>query len=69
MRERKPLRVWLELSPGDRVSGRLVDEAGSDHAFSGWLAFFSLIDQLEARDAGHSRVEPHDSPGAREPLP
>ncbi len=46
----KPLRVWLELSLGDQISGRLVDEGGGDHVFCGWLGFFSLIDRLDAKD-------------------
>ena len=57
----KPLRLWLELSLGDHVAGRVVDEAGGNHAFTGWLAFFALIDRLDTREANTQRsaVEPH----------
>lgn len=44
------LRVVLEIHPGhDPARGCVVDAAGGRHPFTGWLAFFSLLDELERR--------------------
>jgi len=44
------LRVVLELQPErDPASGCLVDEQGRRHAFTGWLAFFALLEELDQR--------------------
>jgi hypothetical protein len=43
----RPVRATLELIIDDgRLSGRVLDEAGGDQPFTGWLALISLLENL-----------------------
>ncbi len=43
-----PTRIIVEFEPGDPVQGRLIDAAGNDQAFYGWLELTRALES--ARD-------------------
>jgi hypothetical protein len=43
----RPVRATLEvIIDGGKLSGRVLDEAGGDKPFTGWLALISLLENL-----------------------
>jgi hypothetical protein len=46
------LRLCLDAGlPDDRIAGRLYDERGDEHRFSGWLGLLTLLESAR-RSAG-----------------
>jgi hypothetical protein len=54
----EPIRITVEFEPGDPVHGRLIDAAGADQAFYGWLELSRALECARERTASGDAGEP-----------
>jgi len=48
-------RITIELDPGEPIRGRLIDEAGDEHHFRGWLELSAMLERM--RQGGSFSVQ------------
>jgi hypothetical protein len=47
-------RLTIELSTGEPIQGRLIDDAGATHAFHGWLELSTVIERAREQNVEHT---------------
>ena len=61
----EPIRITVEFEPGEPVHGRLIDVAGADQAFYGWLELSRALECAREHTHANEPGEPNWTESAR----